>query len=319
MATAPVSFYNVLLFLIPVISLALVTPVFISMLMQFYCVEQEFETMPIHKHFKYAAITAFIFSIGFIIMDLLYVIFFWIETAQKWTNNVSNIIFPIRIVMIIITIYSVYTILLLRLYHTFQESIFQIRKCHLVLHAINFVISMAVAIFITAFSATMTDFEYPFVPFLVWLISLTLGYTHLLYTFNHNLFLLVLSERRSIAIVCKRITESVELNMQQISLLSTIRKHSILGCFLVFSNLFFGAYSFCDNTNLLVSATVLHIFVMAGPFCIYLGFKENENLYEKCFNLCDRKCERICIALAEKRLCRQHQEIVMSNIVSTEL
>ena len=55
----------------------------------------------------------------------------------------------------------------------------------------------------------------------------------------------------------------------------------------------------------------LYMFNLAGPICIYLGFKANGNLYQKCCSLCDRKCKTICIGMAEKRLNEQANYIQM--------
>ena len=154
----------------------------------------------------------------------------------------------------------------------------------------------------------MLGISYAF--WIIWCILWTIGYVHLLYTFNHNLFLLVVSQRRTI--VCGDNTGSIELNMKQIRLLSTIRKHTILGFFLICGSL---CYAFLAGIHIWVETTqgfnisifivrwiLFHIFLISGPLSIYLGFKQNKDLYGKCCILCDRKCEHICIKLAEKRL-----------------
>ena len=130
---------------------------------------------------------------------------------------------------------------------------------------------------------------------------------------------MVLTQKQSIEILVdeEEHVQKQKLNERQRSMLSTIRKHGILGSFMILCNLL------CFVTNILfaiadttrewnytmklvlyyyVDVMSLYIFSSAGPLCIYLGFQQNRDLYWKCCGLCDRKWENICIGMAEKRL-----------------
>ena len=46
----------------------------------------------------------------------------------------------------------------------------------------------------------------------------------------------------------------------------------------------------------------LHVVNITGPICIYLGFQQNRNSYQKCCDVCDRKFRNVCNSLAERRM-----------------
>ena len=281
-------------------------PFFISLLYQFYCVKEHI----VHHHFKCTAISTFIFSIIHSISETVCVI------HQKWniiTLKQSYIISLTGIGAMFMTASSIYAILLLRLYHVFHESIYQIPTRQLLIHTINIAISMICVVTSSSFFYYSDMRLYVFIFGIVWIILLTLGYIHLLYAFHHNLFLLVLSQRKSIPNQEK--TQSmIELNVRQIKVLLTIRKHSILGCFIIFGNFCavvhgVAAFRVKDNPFIFISRVFWSVFVFIGPLGIYLGFPQNKALYRRCCYLCDIKCENICILLAENKLNKQMNEI----------
>ena len=319
MATTDV--YIAMRITVPAVCFTLIEiPLFISLLNQLYRGEGQM----VQIQFKCSATITFIFSTLFGIIDIVSQIMVWLVPLEfNITLNGVQIyyIYVTRVTLMLLTIYSIYTILLLRLYHTFQESIYQISTRQLYMHVIN--VSITIITFIMSF--------YPFTPhkalikeiLVIWVILLTMGYIHLLYTFNRNLFLLVLSQRKSVVMSSKQNTdhddtkiEPVELNERQINMLSTIRKHTILGSFMVFSNLCFASFLIFFYESVFVNPiasfffmVIVHIFVITGPLCIYMGFEKNKDFYHKCCNLFDKTCTNICVTLAEKRLNQQTKRI----------
>ena len=270
---------------------------FISLLKQFYCNDKE---QTINNLFKFTSIMVFVSSI---IYGATYNIITW-HHEKEWKKAVGGILH----FSLMTTAYSIYTILLIRLYCTFQESVYQIRKRQLVIHTMNITISLICFVLSYIYA-----YNHSYIFVMIWIVSLTMGYTHLLYKFNHNLFLLVLSQTQTN--LNKQRTESIELNMRQRIILQTIRKHTILGCFMVFGNCFFalGIQLFFFSSVQYIAVAGYYIFVLTGTLCIYLGITQNRNLYGKCCNYCDRKCESICNRLAEKRLNQQNNEMKMSD------
>ena len=270
------------------IASTVVIVLFISLLKQI-CYTQD---KSVKGHLTYTTIIVFTLSIIFGIARIPY---------YTYCGN-TFVVRMISWAAFVLTLDSIYIFLLLQLYYTFQESVFRISKCQVFMHSIN--IAMLSVIFFPGFII--------FELFFVWITSLTIGYIHLLYKFNHNLFVLVLSQRKTSANTQK--IGSIQLNMRQIKLLSIIRKHAILGGFIIFSNLCLGVHLVTlhllryTRIMMFVDAVILHIFIIVAPLCLYLGFQQNESIYGKCCNLCDKKCKHICIVITEKGLNKQNDE-----------
>lgn len=142
------------------------------------------------------------------------------------------------------------------------------------------------------------------------------GYAHLLYIFNHNLFLLVLSQRQTIIN-----EQDIELNHRQIHLLSTIRKHTILAGLIIMSEVLYliisisGIISYSGHYIWwYLHGICLLIFVNAPAISIYLGFSANQGIYRKLCGVCDDKCKAFCLRLTARRL--NKQGIVIDDYVS---
>ena len=290
----------------------------ISLLKQFYCSTNQ----TVHCHFKCTALVAFISSIIHCLTQIstsLYKLatqneIFKVDNSSSW----HDIVWSGAAGSMLMTMYTIYTILLLRLYHAFQESVYQIGKCEFFRHAFNISLALIANLLALLFMYFgMILFKNLFC--VLWIILITAGFIDLTYQFNHNLFLLVVSQRRSI--VSKQNTESIELNMRQKNMLSIVRKHTILGGFVIFGNVFYILFivlgliaPFDDVISKFIPYVLWNVFIVIAPLCVYLSFQQNEGLYRKCCNLCDTKCENICIALAENRLNQQKNIEEQQNI-----
>ena len=267
--------------------------------------------------YQYTLISTFSLNITiFIILIVINAIEQYSPQDEHWSNILITI-------LLVSSILCVYTFLLYRISKTFDGTMYQVNTKLLYLHSINMFIMAAIFITDSIFDYD-GDIIYSYLSVVFILTLLIIGYGHLLYTFNHNLFLLVLSQRQTVV----NPTLDIELNQRQIKLLRTIRKHSILAFYMLLTSLTmiitFLLVSFMGydenisitNRNIIWGIHILNVaaFLNIGPLCIYLGFEINKNFYQKMWGLCDRKCDNICTSLAENRLrLKQRPELVQSS------
>lgn len=286
--------FIVFFLLIGILSILLQIPLFISLLKQFYCNKQQ----EIERSYKWSVICIFIFSIICSITGIKTAIFLIPDTIHLTAISINEWISFIAISAESLFIYS---FLLFRIYYTFKQSIYEMQRFIIYLHTINIAL-IFLSLILTIFSGYAL---------LLWIILLTIGYIHLLYLFNDNLFVLMLSQKDTMLNEYK----TSELSERQINILSTIRKHTILGVFIVVSNLLLiGVYlllfvipmmTLTDTMTYVVLCIVnfiAYIFITVAPLCIYLGFQKNQKLYLKICGVCDGKCKDLCIRFTERKL-----------------
>ncbi len=297
------------------VPLTLQITLFISLLKAFYCNKDQ----TFNNAYKCSTIGIFIFSIMLNAIAMIIAIMYGMSEEQ----NPTKLLYILHIVGWI-SIFGAsiltYLFLLFRVYFTFKESMYEIKKCTIYLHSTNIA---SMSLLLVSFLGTYTEW-FDFILFSLWLTSLSIGYTHLLYLFNHNLFLLVLSQRQTII----NDEKNIELNQRQINLLCTIRKHTILGFFMVLSSLTYLAangpsINSLDKINsapwikdgvMYLVASINFISLNTSPFLVYLGFNMNRKLYSKLCSFCDKKCKNICIRLTEKNLDDQDRYVDMNEI-----
>ena len=287
--------------LLPVLCLCIEIPLFISILKQFYCTAGQ----RITKWNKCTSILVFVFNIAGHVIIIPYGIL-WI--SNRHIILVATVLIYGANISFYIGTYCIYTLLLLRVYYTFELSVYRIKTWKLYLHGLNAVLSLIVIVLVNIAGI------YAIYLFGAWIILLTVGYAHFFYTFSHNLFSLVLAQQRSTFI--GNMLMQKELNERQRNMLCTVRKHTILGTFMILGNLLCVVIvvssvslimKFDGNGTLMVILICLYMisvymFGVVGPVCIYLGLQQNRDSYRKWCSLCDRKCTNICIALAERRM-----------------
>lgn len=298
-----------------IVSAAILLPILlflvISLLREFCCIKKQ----TTQNLYKYATIMTFVSSILYIVSQTSSSII-----IVSSTNNgsifisrpeVNSEVAPLFVLgfmsylSFFLTTYCIYFILVLRVYYTFQNSIYEFERYKIYVHAANCAVMVILNIILLIFVQSISGYYI----FVLWIILLTIGYVHLLYVFNHNLFLLVLTQRQTI------VNNKQELNERQIKLLTTIRKHTILGSYIVFVNVMFGLFiimisSIAQNKVNEVGFVLIYFgfvicwfsFLLVGPLCIYLGYGQNQELYMKCCRLCDNKCKNICIEFAERKI-----------------
>ena len=291
-------------------SLILLT-LFITLLKKLYCgVNAANKNIDIISQI----ITISVFMFNIIYSLCLFAFHIYISLAYSHDKHINDLIFYIFPIIIGISLsggfVSIYIYLLFKIKNTFNETVYQIKSRIIYLHIINITFifsSFCIIFFILTFSRNTVKTGLILHSSLFFL--LTIGYIHLLFTFNHNLFLLVLSQRQIIS----KSKKNIELNERQHALLETIRKHSILACFMIFISFAFVImaivvsryYDGYQYENIIIQylwIITLFIFMNTGPLCIYLGFTMNRNMYTKLCGVCDKKCKNLCITMAEKKL-----------------
>lgn len=222
---------------------------------------------------------------------------------------------------------SVYIFLLIKIHHTFKDSAYSFTNMQFGFHAfLIFIIFTYCAINIINLLILRHDPNTIIIVFAALIITvLVIGNIHLLYTFNHNLFMLILSHRQTIT----SDINNIELSRQQMNLLNTIRKQSILGSFIIIGLVVFtiivliflgflkSAFSW-DKVRedggfaitYWILLTIKSIALNCAPLSIYLGFHSNNKWYLRLCGVCDENCKNNCVKMAERRM---HDKYVSLN------
>ena len=300
---------NAIWLTVAMISLIILLPLFVSLLRSF----SGDATQDTDKLYKYLAISTFLCNIIYNITMVICCILLLSD------SNFVRIRFQIFFFMSLLGgTLSVYGFLLYRIKNTFNGTVYQIKSYALCLHYINMLFIMIT--FSVTYWPVIANPDLLFCMHLIYFILCMIGYLHLLYVFNHNLFLLVLSRSDARDSV---VNNEIEWSHGQIRLLTTIRKHTILACVILISSLFsviiftvvfhheFGPRENVSETHMTViwSLWIIALFVLlnTGPLCIYLGFSVNNRLYQKICNVCDGKCRIVCMHLAENTLVKNNK------------
>ena len=119
-------------------------------------------------------------------MDMTSEIHVW-SGHISWVQNAD----VNRVTSMLMTVYSVYTILLLRYHVLFEDQCNEIsQNSTLYVYIINVMVTLIMII------PLFLQYDVTLYVFLLWTILLIMSYIHLLYAFNHNLYLLVLSHEK---------------------------------------------------------------------------------------------------------------------------
>lgn len=301
----------VVMFVSIILSLLLLLGLFILVLKQL-C-NKTMKTQPCDK---YCILIAFVFGITYNITTFVIIL------AKKSSNAIFA---AIRVLFLHVCAYIVYIILLSRVYYSFKGSVHEVRKCVLYLHGFNLIIMIILNVCRQILLYTeRISYDTFLLTGIAWKSLILVGYTHLLYMFNYKLFLLVLSKRKTITMS----NNQMELSGHQLNILTIIRKHTILGSFMMFSGILTIVITILVNFATTESQAFLFrnllgicilIFVDTSPVCLFLGFQHNRDLYRRLCSCCDRKCKNKCDTMAEKRLNKQYNYKQMNDTQSLTL
>ena len=206
-------------------------------------------------------------------------------------------------IFIIIAVLAQYLLVLLRLISSFTDSQFSISAKKIYFHISNIVL-----ILLTATIAAISDY----LLLRTWCLCFSafcaimyiIGYSHLAYCFNHNLFLLVLSQRSTV-IKTDTNKDHADMNIRQKQMLQIVVKQTLLSCMVLVSVLLFvifviitvPIYSIAklNENQLSVLFEMLYwsgAFMYNGVlFCQYLTFSVNVKCYERICLKCHMKCD----------------------------
>ena len=206
-----------------------------------------------------------------------------------------------------------YIFMAFRVQDTFGNTAFEQSKNILILHIIN-IVGVSVGIFLFDFvlsninlsaSIKMIFIAAVLCPYIV-------GSAHLIYMFNARLFSLFVTRRRHEA------TSAMSPANQTLKLLSTVRKQTVLGLFMVMAQIIIAVYGvllYAVIDIYLVSGYISYWATSIGcvimeSVCLFAGFSEN-NMYHFLCTPCDRICDVICIQYVERGIQSENMETEM--------
>ena len=215
--------------------------------------------------------------------------------------------------LFIITILSLYLLALLRLRLSFIDSQFAISAKKIYFH-----ISVIISVIAVAVTAAIFDYLklYPWHAciYVCCTIIYIIGYSHLTYCFNHNLFLLVLSQKSTV-IPTDINNNNTNLNTRQKTLLRTVVQQTLLSCMILVLFIFVVCILIItisvqlkmkeDGTDKLPALGALAewtiAFVINGTtLCQYMTFAVNAEYYYKICSKCHIRCNHYCQSIAAK-------------------
>eukprot|EP01084_Bolivina_argentea_P069488 126428_1 len=192
-----------------------------------------------------------------------------------------------------------YWFMIQRVKDTFKDTIYEMSKIKFIMHTVNFVIIAILWIFWPAVVSKHVSIVIQDIYIVYIYIAYACGCTHLIYIFNQNLFSLVMLQKQT----------GNSLNVQQLKLLTTIRKHTILGVMLVLMELVYLAITLINNTltrsslEVYIATTVIaSICTFVSSLCLYLGFNVHQKWYNWFCKYCDTACSILCINAAKSRM-----------------
>ena len=283
----------------------------VFMIHRFYCTNEQANTM---KQMTMAALTFTIMSCIIFISDLI----------EKLTAMIQ--LFTIFFVASDIAITAVYILTLMRLYYSFKESTFEISKWTIYGHIVCLIIQQIIWIILTLLSFTFSDGyfgRYDRITGALGICVYCIGYSHLVYKFNYNLFQLVLIQRSTIINYSGHNDADTdqELNIRQKQLIQAIVKQTLLHfgivCMFAIKAISFVVIAVVDPTENDRWIYVYEQWMIAMVYCSIgimasLTFSVNAGLYDKICSTCHKKCDTLCQARAAKSMSGQIQDLFMA-------
>ena len=290
---------------------------FVSLCYKFYCSKEKF---PVNKYLQYTSLSSQIFVI----------IGNSISIFQHVSDNKDDLILElIAWISLAIALVSYYLYHITALYIVYKESAFAISKKCLYTHLAIAILMLITPPFLEIDPDNFILFYVIMIPLMFLLFG---GLMHIMYKFNHNLFLIVLQdkqrlielpatspatpastastaslgddiEKKAMAVASSQCNDSLLDTITKQSLLSSIQISVILFIMIYTLVIFIGGwYSLTfRGINVWITQTIP---LIISPTCLYLGFTMNNNIYQyicgKCHNKCKNKCNTIAAVKAAK-------------------
>eukprot|EP00484_Ammonia_sp_Unknown_P001418 CAMPEP_0197021790 /NCGR_PEP_ID=MMETSP1384-20130603/2708_1 /TAXON_ID=29189 /ORGANISM="Ammonia sp." /LENGTH=362 /DNA_ID=CAMNT_0042449697 /DNA_START=30 /DNA_END=1118 /DNA_ORIENTATION=- len=205
-----------------------------------------------------------------------------------------------------------YILLLFRLYHTFDDSVYSnksiIYKVHIANIACLFLMG-CVAVYIRSTLEVMF-----YILAVIIFLSCLLSAIHLITLFNKQLFELTLDMRRRTVLSevnehpnSKQNKVEIEITDQQQNLLRLIRKQSLLAgiifSMMIINLLWIGVYPFFPGGAMYVAWWIMWcVTLSAATWSVYLQFKWADGCYRVICSRCDMRCASVCERMAGRRI-----------------
>lgn len=225
-----------------------------------------------------------------------------------------------------IAIISLYILTLSRLYYSFADSTYRIKKSIIYMHICNMFL-----LELTWISTSILDYFQLFplntIAAVTSVIVFLSGYCHIVYIFNRNLFQLVLVQRSTIIqLQGDNNDKIIELNTRQKCVLKAVVKQTVLTCWLC---LIMSVYVLSFIITVIIDPNQKHdgilifqrwtiaIMINGVAITLSLTFSFTQDLYERICIKCDSKCDKICQHKASRRIMKQMELSLGDIIMST--
>ena len=213
--------------------------------------------------------------------------------------------------------------MMLRLYQTFKDTIYEIKRGILWCHGINIIYVAIGALFFpyVLLSDNTPNIE-KVIFIIIILVPFSLGLGLLIYFFNYKLFHLVLLQRQTLT----NSNDEQDLNKRQLKMLKTIRKHTILGFFIVLAQLIlaftgvliYGVSGAKSGDKTILYWIITDIAIIMETTSLFVGFTDNNQRYLCLCKYCDKWCTDICINIASNAMKATDEENVQFTVAMTE-
>jgi len=241
--------------------------------------------------------------IGYLISSILGI---WQSIA--WfldEDEMASVLIEVHSVMTSLLVTSLYAFMAFRVHQTFCETIYRVPDCIFFVHGVN-IAFVSVGTFF--FATILLNDELPSwikIAFIVLiLVPFVVGLAHLIYMFNARLFALF--------ILKLKVTDSAStdpLSASQRRLLSTVRKHTVLGSLIVIAQvvtmvhavLLYGVIDLYSVTGYVSYWIICNLCIVIETVSLFAGFADNGRVYRRFCRCCDRGCDRICIDCVTER------------------
>ena len=214
----------------------------------------------------------------------------------------------------------------MRLYHSFKDSLWPIKQRLIYCHILNMFL-MEISWIIQSILDYLEIHPWNQIAAVLGVIIFMIGYCHILYKFNYNLFQLMMQQRASttsvVTFAYQPNVNNFELNSRQKEMLQAAVKQTVLACWLCFI-LSLYAVSFVvtsvidpkqkSNELLIFDRWMIALMINGVAITLLLTFEFYSGCYERICSKCHNKCDQICENKATKSIMRHSSNYRMMDI-----
>eukprot|EP01084_Bolivina_argentea_P227622 384429_1 len=228
-----------------------------------------------------------------------------IEECMYRLHHNSNAWVPwylLFFVLISLSLMLFYVLMLLKVYHSFHNTSFQINHITLKMHIIMVILVAILGPTIIIDKIISGNNMLYWILTCVLMVVYGFGLLHLIYLLNKKLYSITVSIQ--------------ENNDKQLIFIATIRRQTLLASIMltmIFCNLFIIIiYIFTNSYVFWTIGWCITFNIWA--LCVFLGFGENQSRYYACCSKCDNLFEKFCDSIADNRHLQQHARLSVKSI-----